>query len=196
MTTRLTNVFCLFGFLLCFILSGCTTKGDTPHIELASLHRVSSIALQVNRIHNAGVTEGITLRAWWTDVWKDAQGNESSLDCVTLPVVEIPRCDFNKENEFFIVEKRDAPSDYFHYLKGQEWCKEELYCGLLMRCKVVHFSEETIHLQGVISRLGFRDYSYVWPFDVIIPYGKHAKIWEAQRVPDAYEVKLWQERGF
>ena len=185
MMMRSINVFGLFVFLVCFILSGCIKKGDISHLEPVSFCRVSYIAFQVNRVLNAGVTEGITLRVCWTDIGKDIQGNETSLDCLTFSGIEIPRCDFSKENEFFyIIEPREEPSDYFYYLKGQEWCKEECYCGLLLRCKVVQLSEETIHLQGVISRLGFRDYSYLWPFDVILPYEKQVKIWEAQRVPD------------
>ena len=185
MMMRSINVFGLFVFLVCFILSGCIKKGDISHLEPVSFCRVSCIAFQVNRVLNAGVTEGITLHVCWADIGKDIQGNETSLDCLTFSGIEIPRCDFSKENEFFyIIEPREEPSDYFYYLKGQEWCKEECYCGLLLRCKVVQLSEETIHLQGVISRLGFRDYSYLWPFDVILPYEKQVKIWEAQRVPD------------
>ena len=103
----------------------------------------------------------------------------ASRSVVSLPYFRV--LTHEKEKPFRLTVARpleDPSSESISYLKGRDVHKEENYSGLSVTGNIVSATETEIHLSGTLVCLGGRERSRVWPFDVIVPYGKDVKIWE------------------
>ena len=197
---------CAFLFVASVtLLVGCVShKTVSQELRPEDIRHISMILLQVTKEQSYEQDGAIEIRVWWTDVWNDVRGipreplagddpkREEVLSgdhqwagdyCSLLPC----RTTTHKLNEAFtfgwLIETDPSWSECFYYLKGTEWHREEKFSGFRVQAEIAEATAETIHLKGTISRLNHSPFSYLWPFDVIIPYEKRVIIWEMREWP-------------
>lgn len=195
---------------LMIMFVGCvSSKSERQKLEPEDIRHISVIVFRVTKDSNYEEDGAIEFRVWWEDVWKEAKdlsGNTlvgddpkrwdaltdyRASDLFVIPPFKTTTHNLNKEFSFGVKKEVDPSfSEYFYYLKGSEWRREEKFRGFMVRGEIVQATSENIHLRGTISRLDTAPFSYVWPFDVIIPYEKHVIVWEMQEIPKASTVFL------
>ena len=162
---------------------------------------VSTIRLRVDKPDDGGGVDEVQVSIRWeeSEQWgakketpeaavNGREGEPESMaeasDAGTRSVVSLPYfrvLTHEKEKPFRLTVARpleDPSSESISYLKGRDVHKEENYSGLSVTGNIVSATETEIHLSGTLVCLGGRERSRVWPFDVIVPYGKDVKIWE------------------
>lgn len=162
---------------------------------------VSTIRLRVDKPDDGGGVDDVQVSIRWeeSEQWgakmetpeaavNGREGEPESMaeasDSGTRSVVSLPYfrvLTHEKEKPFRLTVARpleDQSSESISYLKGRDIHKEENYSGLSVTGNIVSATETEIHLSGTLFCLGGRERSRVWPFDVIVPYGKDVKIWE------------------